>query len=385
MRVVVVGGGIVGLAHAVVAVDRGHAVTLVERDLRPRGASVRNFGAFWPLAQPDDAAWAFAKRSGEWWSRLSVEADFAWDPCGALLVARTGPGADVLRELAAERRSHGLALLDARGASEACGALNPSGVLGALYSPHEARLEPREAIRQITAWLEERGVTVLNGDPVISVRHQVATTSSGLRLGFVRCVVASGAETRLLFPEVLAAAGMQTCTLQMVRTAPTGEPGGLGCLVASDLSLVRYAAFARLPSTRRLEALLAATRPDELRWGVHLLAADHLSGGLVLGDSHVYCDPPVMDYRSDIEEMILGEAARLFRVPAPAVKARWQGVYVGKEGAAAVVAEPDVGVRVVTGLGGGGMTLAFALAEALLEAGSLRATAATLPVAVHVV
>ena len=44
-RVVIVGGGVLGTMHAVMARQRGYAVTHLEREAEGRGASVRNFGA----------------------------------------------------------------------------------------------------------------------------------------------------------------------------------------------------------------------------------------------------------------------------------------------------------------------------------------------------
>lgn len=47
MRVIIVGAGITGTAHAWMAVERGHDVVHLDRELEARGATVRNFGLVW--------------------------------------------------------------------------------------------------------------------------------------------------------------------------------------------------------------------------------------------------------------------------------------------------------------------------------------------------
>jgi len=48
-HIVVIGAGIIGQAHALTALEAGWSVTLLERDGRSLGASVRNFGTLWPI------------------------------------------------------------------------------------------------------------------------------------------------------------------------------------------------------------------------------------------------------------------------------------------------------------------------------------------------
>jgi glycine/D-amino acid oxidase-like deaminating enzyme len=46
-RVIVVGGGVLGMMHAATARQRGCQVVHLEREPGSRGATVRNFGLMW--------------------------------------------------------------------------------------------------------------------------------------------------------------------------------------------------------------------------------------------------------------------------------------------------------------------------------------------------
>ncbi|RDB49440.1 FAD-dependent oxidoreductase, partial [Tsukamurella tyrosinosolvens] len=85
--VLVVGAGIVGLAHAVEALDRGLTVTVVERDSRAVGASIRNFGHACVTGQSGDLA-ELAHLARERWLDLDGRAGLGARATGGLAVAR---------------------------------------------------------------------------------------------------------------------------------------------------------------------------------------------------------------------------------------------------------------------------------------------------------
>ena len=80
----VVGGGIVGIAHALAAVRSGRRVVMIERSERASGASVRNFGLIWPIGQPPGKRHERALRSREIWEEVAREADLFHSPTGSL-------------------------------------------------------------------------------------------------------------------------------------------------------------------------------------------------------------------------------------------------------------------------------------------------------------
>lgn len=85
----VVGAGIVGLAHAVEAHRRGLSVRVVERDLAPNGASFRNFGHCCITAQAGDLL-EIAHRSREGWLRAAEAVGF-WAPTAGAVSSPAPP------------------------------------------------------------------------------------------------------------------------------------------------------------------------------------------------------------------------------------------------------------------------------------------------------
>src|SRR5689334_1884362 len=85
--VAVIGGGIVGLAHAWMAARRGLRVVLLERTPAAEGASVRNFGMIWPIGQAAGEAYAVALRSRELWLELGERGVVTVERCGSLHLA----------------------------------------------------------------------------------------------------------------------------------------------------------------------------------------------------------------------------------------------------------------------------------------------------------
>lgn len=70
-RVVVVGGGVLGMMHAVQARRAGLSVIHLEREAGARGASVRNFGLIWISGRAPGAELALAQRARTLWEQLA--------------------------------------------------------------------------------------------------------------------------------------------------------------------------------------------------------------------------------------------------------------------------------------------------------------------------
>src|SRR4051812_339361 len=92
---IVVGAGIIGLAHAYELARRGRRVAVLERSPAAAGASVRNFGLLWPIGQPLGEPRTLANRSLDTWREVLTAAGLPFEDCGSLHLAYREDEAEV--------------------------------------------------------------------------------------------------------------------------------------------------------------------------------------------------------------------------------------------------------------------------------------------------
>jgi FAD dependent oxidoreductase TIGR03364 len=358
----IVGAGIVGLAHAVAAVRRGLSVVVIEREARPIGASIRNFGFITVTGQRRGETWRRARRSAQVWAEIAPRAGITVEHRGLVVLARRPEAAAVLEAFAATEMGEGCSLLTPDVTRSHCPDLRPEALVGGLWSSHELRVESRTAVPKLIAWLTERGAEFRFATAVHGVAGSTIETSRG-PIDAARTVVCPGDDLSTLYPDVVAAHGVERCILQMIRLEPPGFR--LSAAVMSDLSLVRYAGYAELPESQRLRVRLEAEQPRHLEHGVHLIVVQSEDGSLVVGDSHHYAAAPQPFASAAVEQLILAESHAVLGA-SPAVCERWTGTYASAAGDMFRAVIEDC-VRLVMVTSGTGASTAFAIAEETLS------------------
>ncbi len=363
--VAIVGAGIVGLAHAWAAAKRGKKVLLFERDRAAQGASIRNFGMIWPIGQPAGALYQIAIRSRELWLEAARNAGFWASECGSLHAAFREDELVVLEEFADTAGSDCTCqLLSASAACDRSPALRRDGLFGALWSPTELCVDPRECLSVLPRWLcEMHGVEMHSQTTISRVESSRLTSSDGKTWSAEKIIVCGGADFETLFPDIFLSSGLRRCKLQMMRTVAQPNGWRMGPHLAGGLTLRHYASFERCASLAALKRRIAAETPELDAYGIHVMASQNKLGEVVLGDSHEY-DQNINPFdKQRIDELILAELHKLIDLSNWTIVARWHGIYAKHPTQAIFSAEPQPGVVVSTATGGAGMTLAFGLAD----------------------
>ncbi|MHA6800105.1 TIGR03364 family FAD-dependent oxidoreductase [Bounagaea algeriensis] len=364
MRVVVVGGGVLGTMHAWKALNSGHDVVHLEREPEARGASVRNFGLIWLSGRAPGADLRIALRARRSWQRLAEDVPgLGFRPNGSVTVLRTEAELAVAEELLVqpETAERGTKLLSPEEVREVNPALR-GPMRGALWCEQDAAVEPRTAQPAIREHLATTGrYTWLPGREVREVAEGAVRDETGQRHGADAVVLCTGAALGGLVRELAPEAPVRRVRLQMMQTESLGEP--LPTSVADADSLRYYPAYrgAALDALNREEP----QPPVAANNGMQLLMVQRADGGLTIGDTHGYAEPFPFDVHEDPYEHLRERVEELLDRPLPRVVRRWAGVYAQCTDPATVVHREQVlpGVWLVTGPGGRGMTASPAIAE----------------------
>jgi D-hydroxyproline dehydrogenase subunit beta len=367
--IAIVGAGIVGLAHAYMALRKGYSVVLFEREQFAVGASVRNFGLIWPIGQEPGVGLDRAMRSRAHWLEVAREAGFWINPNGSLHVAYHDDEWEVLNEFDTIYSEVGYStkLLSARETEAKSKFVKHEALKGGLWSDTECTVNPREAIRRIPLWLEEKyGLTLRFGHTVTDIDlPKVVTARESWHVNKV--IVCSGADFETLYPEVFDAQPITKCKLQMMKAVASATSIDLGPSLCAGLTLRHYAAFSKCASLKKLDE-----RYDQLdirfkNDGVHVLLAQNGQGELIIGDSHHYNKTIEPFDREEVNELILDYLSSFTELGELQITERWHGVYPKVKNNISLITEPEPNVTIVNGLGGAGMTLSFGLAEEIVD------------------
>ncbi len=186
MEVVVVGGGIVGLASAYYLARRGAAVTLCERGRLGNGSTERSIGGIRAqFTHPTNIRLSLESMSV--WTEFeeTFEIDIGYRRAGYLFLARTDESASALRDAVDRQREMGVPsrIVDREAAREHCPALHSERFTAASYSPTDGFADPHLALQGYSEAAVEAGV---------DIRTKTAVTGIHKRDGAVHGVTAAG-------------------------------------------------------------------------------------------------------------------------------------------------------------------------------------------------
>ncbi|WP_062377274.1 TIGR03364 family FAD-dependent oxidoreductase [Demequina pelophila] len=363
----VVGAGILGLAHAYAAHQRGLRVVVLDRDHHLVGASVRNFGHASITAQEGELLELGRAGRARWLEVAGATGIYA-AAAGTLVVARTAAERALVEELHAARGDDEVELLDpaAMAARLAHEEGAPGASHGGAFLPADLRVDPREAAPAIARWLEGQGVEFRWATSVLGLGDGVVRTTRG-DLRADRTVVCVGHDIDYLLPDVAAEGAVERCTLAVVTVdAPRGFAAQAGILTST--SMTRYDAFTSQPSAAAVRTEVEGRAPELLEIGANVMMTWRPDGSLVVGDTHEYgpsADPFVSERAI---ALVLEEAAAVLGVDALRVRDRWQGVYASSPRQPVLVRTPMPDVTVVSVTTGVGMTTSFGLGERTVAA-----------------
>jgi D-hydroxyproline dehydrogenase subunit beta len=363
--VIVVGMGIVGLAHALAAAKLGKNVRIIDRQPHAVGASVRNFGFVTITGQERGDFWGLAMRARDIWVEVAEAAQIPVLHRGLAMVAKRGEASAVLEAFMGTEMGEGCEILTGEGFAARHSNLPLGQFDSVLVSPHEVRVEPRVALVAIATWLQERwNVRFETLTSVHAIEEGKVSTSRGVFHADM-VFVCPGDDLSTLYPDVMAKRGVTRCTLQMLRLAAPNYR--LPHAFMSDLGLLRYRGYSQLPCVDALAARLETEQSDHLAAGIHLIAVQSEDGSLVVGDSHIYgqAEMPFSDIA--FENLILDEYKSVFVGDPPAVIERWVGTYASSLGQQWFVEAPERQVRLSVVTSGAGMSTAFAIGERVVQ------------------
>lgn len=368
--VAVIGSGFTGLAHAYWAAKRGLRVAVFERHASARGHSMRQPGLLRPLREsgPDLER---AIRSCHTWLQLADIIGFYAERKGSLILAHSDLEMAVIEEFAASSSDLGYRVqcLTTEQTLARSPSVRTEELAGALYSATEVSIDPRQALRALSAYLqEEMRVDFLFRTPVTEIATPYVYNGRR-RWRADHIVVCTGSDTGELFPELIPADSSRYCKSQYLRTHAQPIGWRLGLSILTGLSLPHLPSFGHCPSLPLLRNYLADRLPGYVRWGIDLQLSQTVLGEITIGDSREYISASSPFDRREINELLLRYLHRTMNLPDYRIQETWHSLQLAAPPAGEdIILQPKAGLTIINGLGDAELTTCFGVAQDLVIA-----------------
>ncbi len=368
MKIIVIGGGIIGTTHARAALKAGHQVVHLERDAVARSASVRNFGLIWVSGRRSGPELDVSLRARDLWDEIHREIpamDFR--PNGSMTLAVNNAEVALMQECmekndASQRQWQ---LLDKSEVQKINPALKGNYLAG-LWCPLDASVEPSKILLDIKEHLVKNiNYTLRNNVDIVDVLGNETTVTAISRSGesfeadhLIHC---PGADHSSLFGTHLENAPIRRVRLQMMSTAAFDQE--LTTSLADGDSMRYYPGY-DVPKLSQLPPQHPVAEKNHMQ----LLLVQRKDGTLTIGDTHEYDEPFEFKLHEEPNQYLHDVASELIGTRIPPIMHRWDGIY-SQQTKGEICDRRQIASNIisVTGPGGRGNTLAPAIAEETLK------------------
>ena len=374
--VIITGAGVLGSFHAYHACKKGLKVLLLEKDVQPMEATVRNFGQVVPSGMSKGRWQDYGRRSLEIYKSLQSRFDISVRQHGSVYIASDETELTLINELRDINRKEAYPslLLKPSDCIEKYPGLKANYCKGALFFPEEITVEPQRMIHQLIACMQEQlGLTYqpntlvtfcdyVNGKCIVEDNLGRAYTSD-------KVIICNGRDFRNLYPQLFYDSDIEVSKLQMMKTVPFDNYSLKGS-VLTGLSIRRYESFRECPSYQTLKAGTIEERFK--KWGIHILFKQAMDGSIIIGDSHEYADAHEQEklgfeVKQDINNIIIEAAKEIFDLPGWQIGSSWNGYYAQSKSHDVFKKEAAANIHIITAIGGKGMTGSAGLAEETIQ------------------
>ena len=362
---IVVGGGVLGTFHAYHALLKGFKVCLVEKDSRPKGATTQNFGQVVPSGM--NSKWQkLGRESLKIYKEIQSKFDITIRQKGTIYLASNDEEEQLLIELRSINNDNGYTskMLTKSECLKKYPGLRSNYVTAGLFFPEEVTVEPRTMIHRLQKYMiENLGLVFETNFLAINCERKLdgveVVSATGKHLMAEQVLVCNGSDFKNLYPELFWQSDLEVSKLQMMQTKPQDNFELKGSIL-TGWSIRRYEAFKECPSYAQIKA----NEPEgslQKKWGVHILFKQATDGSVIIGDSHEYADAAHIDelgfdINIDIDNFLLGEAKKIFKLPTFEIQNKWYGMYSQCKTKDLFQKTIDDAIHIVTGVGGKGMT-----------------------------